>query len=653
MIARQRTQHTSPEHQTRRKRPSGSSMRAVVIATAASLSMLPTLAFAGEEKIYADHHRLPSFSEVGHINTTKKMKRRGRRKSMCALDKNKCTNFPSELWNAMNICRGGDMDMSSSTNQAIYFNDGTSRSEKESTYPSTSTAIVNAYDKTQSIDLSSKVTNASAKMKQTHQTNYMLDNTICDEPKPQIHHQIQSSPPRPKLVIEFDTQAVGGVDHGNSIRSRIRSRIGKDNEWNRHPHRGPALSISLDAFSPSSVVHPQHQNGYVSTVPEYTPESAGHSSNSGQALLDTIITPAQVAIILITQTAALLPPLLISRRALNSTWIAIVDYFRGRIFRTTFTNLERAYLRYYEFPAVTRATARLVSQIGILLGLNWAVRWWMIWVAGSEVVGPTILGVTGIDIGMIGTAGSAIGPGWKVGLPCHQRGKGMAWLCGFFWIGAVVGIGHACAMALSVWGGPLRVQAAAQHAENPKTVLRRIIHHPIKWIKGMEEWKYLSCFQQRNRTGKDRSGRGEGVFNPDPILFPATWLPLRWLQIFAVAKAVSTDPLQYRWCSPDDSNIVIPRLMKQYLVQLALGDEWQRVFLGEKRVGLGVMVVFSYFIALLFMVFTAFTLDGGAAAMLIPSILAAIISGFINMAIFWNRLGTKEQKQVLETVGWL
>lgn len=36
--------------------------------------------------------------------------------------------------------------------------------------------------------------------------------------------------------------------------------------------------------------------------------------------------------------------------------------------------------------------------------------------------------------------------------------------------------------------------------------------------------------------------------------------------------------------------------MKQYLVQLALGDEWHRAFLEEKRIGLGIMVVISYFI---------------------------------------------------------
>ena len=151
-------------------------------------------------------------------------------------------------------------------------------------------------------------------------------------------------------------------------------------------------------------------------------------------------------------------------------------------------------------------------------------------------------------------------------------------------------------LQLSVWGGPLRLQAAAQHAESPKHVLRRIIHHPIKWVKDLEEWKHLSSLRmKRNRTGKDQSRR-EHVFNPDPLLFPATWLPLRWLQILALSKAFSTDPLNYRWCSLTDDKVVIPRLMKQYLVQLALGDEWRRVCLGEKRVGLGIAVVLSYFV---------------------------------------------------------
>ncbi len=55
--------------------------------------------------------------------------------------------------------------------------------------------------------------------------------------------------------------------------------------------------------------------------------------------------------------------------------------------------------------------------------------------------------------------------------------------------------------------------------------------------------------------------------------------------------------------------------------------------------------------ALTWMVVTTFTLDGGAAAMLIPSVLAAVISVAMNFMIFWNRLGTREQRKALNAMG--
>eukprot|EP00578_Thalassiosira_sp_NH16_P030150 CAMPEP_0181078288 /NCGR_PEP_ID=MMETSP1071-20121207/1404_1 /TAXON_ID=35127 /ORGANISM="Thalassiosira sp., Strain NH16" /LENGTH=662 /DNA_ID=CAMNT_0023159589 /DNA_START=67 /DNA_END=2055 /DNA_ORIENTATION=+ len=595
-------------------------------------------------------------------------RRRGRKKYYRSCDKSK--SYILDLWKTMSHCRGGgdEMDMyhlSDATNfeasdpsdekfSANSDNENyISRSEAKHVHHF-STGVINAFDRRESMDSAFDVINASTNMRYNQN-----DPTSIGIEEHQISpgHQEQTvSQHRPRIVIEFDTQAVErGTRHGNnSIRHRIRSRMKSGNEWSKLPQRSPSLSISLDAFSTPSVA-PDNRIPPRKGVPA-SDNIIGSIDTGHDTLLTQLLVPmTRTAILLLTQTASLLPPLLLSRRALNTTWTAIVDYFTGRIFRTTFTKLERAYLRYYEFPAATRATARLVSQIGILLGLSWIVRWLLIIVfMGNH--GPMLLGVTGVDVDLVGTSSAvqeaAIGPGWKVGLPCHQRGKGMAWLCSIIWIGSVVGIGHACAMALSVWGGPLRLQAAAQHAESPKHVLRRIIHHPIKWVKDLEEWKHLSSLRmKRNRTGKDQSRR-EHVFNPDPLLFPATWLPLRWLQILALSKAFSTDPLNYRWCSLTDDKVVIPRLMKQYLVQLALGDEWRRVCLGEKRVGLGIAVVLSYFVALLWMVFTTFTLDGGAAAMLIPSVFAAIISGFMNIMIFWNRLGTREQKKALNAMGY-
>lgn len=487
--------------------------------------------------------------------------------------------------------------------------------------------------------------------------------------------------PRQRLLVEFDTQALGNSDRlSDSIRSRIRSRIGNENDWDRimrQQRRGAALSISLD-LSPStssssnassSFDYYGTSNNPISTQSTTATLSSDSKHTTPSNLSTATINTIQTTSTLLQQSLLLLPPLLLTRRALNSTRNAIVDYFRGRIFRQTFTRMERAYLRYYEFPAAIRAVARLGSQIGILLGLSVAVRCWMFMILAGDVVGPLVLGMSGIDIrediGMVGTSnggGVDFGSGvdgilsnvWNVGLPCFQRGRGMAWLCGLIWIGAVVGTGHACTVAISVWGGPLRLQAAAHQAERPKQLLLRAVHHPIKWVRDLEEWKHLpSPNISRKDVGRRRRGGGRSrALDLDPLLFPATWLPLRWIQIFAVAKAFSTDPQNYRWCSPENDRIVIPKLMKQYLIQLALGDEWQRVFLGEKRVGLGIIVVLSYFIALVWMVFTAFTLDGGSAAMLIPSVLAAIISGGINVMLFWSRLGTRSQKKALKAVGW-
>ncbi|KAL7552102.1 hypothetical protein ACHAWF_015314 [Thalassiosira exigua] len=506
----------------------------------------------------------------------------------------------------------------------------------------------------------SEIVDVSAKVKPKQKARASEDRS-GDEPPPPTHTPQQSSrsaSSRPRLVVEFDTRALGGSgDQATGLRERIRNRIGSEDDWLRPPHGGPALSISLDPFATESWSEEDVAPAYEAPIP-----ALRHGTSDGN-LLEDLGPPARATSRLLAHSLSLLPPLLLSRRVLNATYDAVVDYVRGRIFRTTFNRLERAYLRYYEFPAATRAAARLVSQIGILLGLSWAVRWWMILVLIDDRVGPLAMGVTGmtsIDVGMVGTSVGSVAGLWNVGLPCHGRGKGVAWLCGFVWIASVVGIGHACAVSLSVWGGPLRLQAVAhQQAENPRHVLSRIAHHPIVWLRGLEEWRHFSSLGslvRRQTLGKgDRRRKGASAaasFDPDPLLFPATWLPLRWLQIFAVAKAFSTDPRRYRWCAPEDGKVAIPRLMKQYLIQLALGDEWHRVFLGEKRVGLGIAVAFSYFVAMLVMTFMAFTLDGGAAAMMLPSIFAAALSGLMNFGISWNRLGAREQRKALNAMGF-
>lgn len=74
-------------------------------------------------------------------------------------------------------------------------------------------------------------------------------------------------------------------------------------------------------------------------------------------------------------------------------------------------------------------------------------------------------------------------------------------------------------------------------------------------------------------------------------------LTLMYLAIFLNMKAVSTELNNCDWCSNQSYNISL--LMKSYFVQLALCDEWYRVFVIEKRVGLGIAVVTAYLIGML------------------------------------------------------
>jgi len=265
------------------------------------------------------------------------------------------------------------------------------------------------------------------------------------------------------------------------------------------------------------------------------------------------------------------------------------DYLTGYYLRKTFTRLERAYLRYYELPSALRALARLASQICIQFVF-------------AEVVG------------------------WVYGMsepPCRAEGKGLSLVCGTLWMAIVVVAGRACSKAVAVWGGPLRLEVAS-HPKNRKVFTRP--SHFIEWVTNMDELKSILSHD----TVK--------AFDPNPLIFPATWIPLKILLTFAVAKALSSEP------SSSSNADQVPKLMKQYLVQLALGDEWHRVFLVEKRVGLGLLAISLYFLGLVNLFANATAASGVAASLMIPSLVAVIVSGWMNVVIFVTRLNLNKKE---------
>lgn len=69
-----------------------------------------------------------------------------------------------------------------------------------------------------------------------------------------------------------------------------------------------------------------------------------------------------------------------------------------------------------------------------------------------------------------------------------------------------------------------------------------------------------------------------------------------------------------------------------------MNDEWYRVFIGEKRCGLGVFVLSIYGSTLtLFFIQCAMMNIRVSIIFILPSLCAFIMSLWMNLVIFWNR----------------
>lgn len=290
-------------------------------------------------------------------------------------------------------------------------------------------------------------------------------------------------------------------------------------------------------------------------------------------------------------TLRLLAPLIFSRRAIVIVYKILGDYVRGRYVRKAYTRVEVAYIHYYETPATFRALCRTSSQLAVYFILSMVMK-----------------ALTGITHPL-----------------CQSKSRRLASLCTLLWVGTVVGTGHAFAKALAIWGGPLRLQASPLYTRRRWTsVFTRPWHifHWLQYIQNPEQWISMVSYPSLS-------------FDPNPLIFPAAWFPLRLLQMVAVAQVAATDPSNYCWGAQDIERI--PKLMRHFLFQLCLSDEWYRVFVGEKRLGLGVCVAIAYLFAMILLVVTSASINAKATLLMVPSFLAMIITGWMNIVIFFKQ----------------
>jgi tryptophan-rich sensory protein len=150
--------------------------------------------------------------------------------------------------------------------------------------------------------------------------------------------------------------------------------------------------------------------------------------------------------------------------------------------------------------------------------------------------------------------------------------------------------------------------------------------HLLQWMKDPEEWiNNIARLNNNNRRG------GRAPFQPDALLFPSTWPPLHVLSCVGMIRAIRMS------LSLDDSLRSSSSIMRNACVQLALYEEWHRVFLQEKRVALGVVVQVVSFLALLNLVYVISMVDGVAGVLLTPALLASLVSGWMNIVLYNER----------------
>jgi tryptophan-rich sensory protein len=136
---------------------------------------------------------------------------------------------------------------------------------------------------------------------------------------------------------------------------------------------------------------------------------------------------------------------------------------------------------------------------------------------------------------------------------------------------------------------------------------RQVLTHPwhiLLWLRDPDQW--ISEFA----TSRRDSATQLKPFHPDPLIFPVTYEPLRILQMVTIAKEMALN------------QSMMHSIMRQVLIQQAMGDEWFRVLLLERRVTLGVAVMVGYIWSTFSLFWTVARASRLSALLLLPSVFA-------------------------------
>jgi len=113
-------------------------------------------------------------------------------------------------------------------------------------------------------------------------------------------------------------------------------------------------------------------------------------------------------------------------------------------------------------------------------------------------------------------------------------------------------------------------------------------------------------------------------WNPPAWAFPAVWIPLKLLQVFAANLA---------WQSLDRRVFALPIVL--FVVHLALGDVWNAQFFLKQRPLTGVFVIFTFWGVLLAATRSFYGVNPTAALLVAPTCVWVLVAASLNLDVWY------------------
>ena len=177
-----------------------------------------------------------------------------------------------------------------------------------------------------------------------------------------------------------------------------------------------------------------------------------------------------------------------------------------------------------------------------------------------------------------------------------------------------------------------------------ESIVDRVLHLPwqiLQWMKDPEEslngilrlMNYKNSYPIRTLPGPKAK-----TIKLDTFLFPSTWRPLRvWSCLVVVQCIVETlstpSTASTAWKSGRHNRRT---MMKAFLVQQAIHNEWYRVFVKERRVALGAVISLIELLAVLRTVMVAAWIDKLTGLALIPVLIAQVVTWYMNTILYFD-----------------